>query len=92
MKDFSLNSLKDFLSDLNCIHVDYWLFAKIETPFNINPHEFLKFAEYDLSSNYEQHFVNSLSNVKRAIECQLDMLLKTYFERHEFIYKLGALF
>jgi hypothetical protein len=65
----------DFLRDFNCIHVDYWLFAEVETPFQVKPHQFLRFAEYDLNSNYEHHLVNSLSNIKRAIECQLDTLL-----------------
>ena len=75
MKDFSLNSLMDFLRDFNCVHVDYWLFANVETPFQVKPNQFLRFAEYDVNSNYEHHLVNSLSNIKRAIECQLDTLL-----------------
>jgi len=47
----------------------------VKTGFDISPNRFLKFAEYDLIANYDHCFVNSLSNTKRAIDCQLDSLL-----------------
>jgi hypothetical protein len=39
----------------------------IEISFEISPNDFLKFAEFDLTANYEHHLVNSLSNTKRAL-------------------------
>lgn len=50
-------------------------FETIITNFDISPSKFLKFAEYDLTANYDHCLVNSLSNTKRAIDCQLDSLL-----------------
>jgi hypothetical protein len=47
----------------------------IETNFSISPSKFLKYAEYDLAAKYDHCLVNSLSNTKRAIDCQLDSLL-----------------
>lgn len=50
-------------------------FETIKTNFDISPSKFLKFAEDDLTANYDHCLVNSLSNTKRAIDCQLDSLL-----------------
>ena len=47
----------------------------IEVPFEFTAKDFLKFAEYDLSSECDHHVVNALSNIKRAINCQTDSLL-----------------
>jgi hypothetical protein len=47
----------------------------INTYFDITPSKFLKYAEYDLAAKYDHYLVNSLSNTKRAIDCQLDSLL-----------------
>jgi len=52
-----------------------WGGGRIETPFDIKPSEFLKFAEDDLKIGGQHHLVNCLSNVKRSIECQIDSLL-----------------
>ena len=46
----------------------------IKTKFDISPGKFLKFAEYNLTAKYDHCLVNSLSNTKRAIDCQLDTL------------------
>jgi hypothetical protein len=47
--------------------------------FEISPQELLKFGEEDLTSGKEKkNLVNALSNVKRAIDCQLDILLHDY--------------
>lgn len=47
----------------------------IKVPFELKAKDFLKFAECDLSSDSTHQQVNALSNIKRAIECQLDSLL-----------------
>jgi len=46
-----------------------------ETPFDTKPEEFLKFAEDDLRIGESKGQYNSLSNVKRAIDCQMDSIL-----------------
>jgi len=47
----------------------------IELPFQITQKNFLYYAEYDLNKEYNHHLINSLSNIKRSIDCQLDCLL-----------------
>ncbi len=64
--------------------VDFdWTRLRVETDgdmsldhdFDINPEEFLKFAELDIEGGDERAFVNALSNSKRAIDCQVDKIL-----------------
>jgi len=82
MPDVSLQDLQkilDFYSsseknDADEI-IESWSTGNIETPFTIKPEEFQKFAEADLQIADKHHIVNGLSNVKRAIECQIDSLL-----------------
>jgi len=75
MVSFSSKSLKKFIGDFEDVHLDTWNSNDIEVPFQIKPSEFLKFAETDLNNKYAHRLVNSLSNIKRAIDCQLDSLL-----------------
>jgi hypothetical protein len=55
--------------------VDGYGYENIKIGFDNSPDEFLKFAEYDSTAEYDHHLVNSLSNSKRAIDSQLDSLL-----------------
>jgi len=48
---------------------------EIEIPFELKSSDFLNFAHSDLEFSDEHHLINSLSNCKRAIECQIDALL-----------------
>jgi hypothetical protein len=75
MKDFGLESFKEFLSNWDDLHLSSWGGTNVETPFQIKPREFLRFAQRDLDSDYEHHLINALSNIKRAIDCQADSLL-----------------
>jgi hypothetical protein len=75
MQDLSLSSVTKVLSNIEEVRFDCWNNRDIETPFQIKPNNFLKFADSDLHSTYEHHFVNALSNIKRAIDCQVDSLL-----------------
>ncbi len=56
-------------------NVNTYMFENIETNFEISPSEFLKFADCDLTAQYDHHLINCLSNTKRAIDSQLDSLL-----------------
>jgi len=51
---------------------------KFDISFDISPNEFLKFSEKDLTSEVEHKYVNALSNAKRAIDGQIEGLLKLY--------------
>jgi hypothetical protein len=42
--------------------------------FEITPKEFLEFAEEDIDLNNNHGFINALSNAKRSIECQSDII------------------
>jgi len=43
--------------------------------FNIKPKDFLRYSKLDFDCKCEQRLVNSLSNAKRAIDCQIDETL-----------------
>lgn len=70
MSEISLEYLNLFLNG----ELDANNIATIKTSFDITPRKFLKYAEYDLTAKYDHYLVNSLSNTKRAIDCQLDSL------------------
>lgn len=44
--------------------------------FEIEPIEFLEFAKEDIKNEDKKSLINSLSNSKRAIDCQVDKILK----------------
>jgi len=52
--------------------------SKLESDFSISPHDFLKYAEDDLTSKLEHNYINALSNSKRALDCQLDLILLSF--------------
>ena len=66
--------LNEFTNKEEC-HLESCNITNIQPPFDITPKDFLKYAEYDLNNEYTHHLINSLSNIKRAIDCQLDSLL-----------------
>lgn len=74
MKDRKTASPQDIFVKNNEIQIDSSSHSNIEPPFDISPKNFLKYAEYDLKTEYEHHLINSLSNIKRAIDCQFDYL------------------
>ena len=47
----------------------------VDVPSKLTPTDFLSFAERDLESQEEHSVINALSNIKRALACQLDWLL-----------------
>ena len=44
--------------------------------FDVMPEEYLQFAKLDIDSKDKKSKINAISNVKRAIDCQVDVLLK----------------
>lgn len=49
--------------------------SSIKNPFDFSGIKYLHFAEADLESNLKHKYVNALSNAKRALDCQLELLL-----------------
>ena len=47
----------------------------IEIPFKVKTEDFLVFAKIDMQNDDLHHQINAISNIKRAIECQIDSLL-----------------
>ena len=61
-----------------------WSWKEENNPYEIPPETFLDYAKKDLSAGKdEQHLVNALSNVKRAIHCQMDLVIyhRGYYKR-----------
>ncbi|MGB9939233.1 hypothetical protein [Methanosarcina sp.] len=75
MAKYNLESLNSFLENGEEDGISGFIFETVETDFDITPNEFLNFAKHDFTAKYDHHLVNSLSNVKRAIDSQLDSLL-----------------
>lgn len=46
--------------------------------FPINPKDFLKYSKQDLKEGGDKGLINSLTNAKRAIDCQIDEVLKMF--------------
>ncbi len=77
MKDKLLNLLKETKLDLTKAYLSPSNGEGFnENVFEITPKDFLRFAKHDLKQNDERGFVNSLTNSKRAIDCQVDEALE----------------
>ncbi len=70
--------LRQFLSK----HVDLLTefercaFTDVEFPYETTSHEFLQIAEKDLEQNSNHGNINALTNAKRAIDCQVEAIIK----------------
>lgn len=77
MRNKLLNLLKETKLDLTKV---YFILNSGEgfddNVFEITPKDFLRFAKHDLKQNDERGFINSLTNSKRAIDCQVDEALE----------------
>tara|TARA_R110001583_G_scaffold194829_3_gene367251 strand:+ start:6103 stop:6771 length:669 start_codon:yes stop_codon:yes gene_type:complete len=51
---------------------------EFDIDFDISPIQFLEYANKDLESEIKHKFINALSNAKRAIDGQIESLLKLY--------------
>lgn len=49
--------------------------TSLKYDFEINPRDFLKYAKEDIASKEIRGIINSISNSKRAIDCQIDNVL-----------------
>lgn len=75
MEKYNVQELRNLLCNPKDFQLETWTPAPLRKAFDISPEEFLDYAEKDLSSNYPHSKVNALSNIKRAIDCQIDTLL-----------------
>ena len=61
-------------NDFGNIEHDSSSFCRIESPFDLNAEDFLKFAEEDIEGIKTKDRINALGNIKRAIENRVDLL------------------
>lgn len=52
--------------------------TRLNYSFDISPSEFLSFAKSDLREGEKRGVINSLTNAKRAIDCQIDLIFKSF--------------
>jgi hypothetical protein len=50
----------------------------VDSPYEIKPKEFARFAELDLNVKDKRALANAIGNIKRCIECQIDSLLYAF--------------
>ncbi|PKM75040.1 MAG: hypothetical protein CVU92_03445 [Firmicutes bacterium HGW-Firmicutes-17] len=60
------------------IEIDGWDTLIPNYDFEILPEEFLELSEADLVKESKGALINSLTNAKRGIDCQVDMILSCY--------------
>ena len=70
----NINELIEELKKEN-IYLGSCGYETVPSIFNITPHEYLKFMEEDLKKSDKRSIINALSNGKRALDCQIEMLL-----------------
>ena len=51
--------------------------------FNISPKDFLRFAKEDLKERDERGLINSITNSKRAIDCQIDETIEKLISKSD---------
>lgn len=47
-------------------------------PFELSPRDYLQFAESDLKGTNDLSLINCVSNIKRAMDCQIDTFFYSY--------------
>ena len=74
--------LKEFIKlvDLNRnnIEIEKDAGTSLDYEFDVNPEDFLKFANRDIEGGDTRALVNALSNSKRAIDCQVDKVFRCF--------------
>jgi hypothetical protein len=70
----SLNNLKLDLTKL--VIIPSGGSSGLDSNFEIDPKDFLRYAKEDMHTGNDRGIVNGLSNAKRAIDCQIDEVLQ----------------
>ena len=91
------NLLRLLSLDLDNIDIEWQGGMHLDYTFELNPEDFIGFAEEDLKSGDIHGLVNSLSNSKRAIDCQISKTLqcfgistnKNFPKKMEMLQKMG---
>lgn len=52
-----------------------------EKKYDISPKDFLRFAKEDLKEGKDRGLINSITNSKRAIDCQIDQTIETLISK-----------
>ena len=73
-----MHRVRRFFQDLEAIEAEIFISTVFPFPYQTTPARFLEYAEEDLKQNTPQAAANSLSNSKRALDCELDYFLLAY--------------
>jgi hypothetical protein len=77
MKTTFLQLLKETKLDLTRLYlIPSGGIGDMESKFDLTPRNFLRFAKQDLKTEDDRGIINSLTNSKRAIDCQTDEALE----------------
>lgn len=99
-KELSLSELLNLMEfDLSRLYIDRSSLECLEYNFEIQPSEFIKYAELDIQEISNHGLVNALSNAKRAIDCQVDSVLgcfgllsrRNFPQKMEILSKMGII-
>lgn len=72
-----VNDIIQFILQADEIECDGSSGSDIDIPiYDISPEEFLDFAENAISSGTKEGIVNAVSNLKRALDCEMDMFFE----------------
>ena len=69
----SSKEIVEFIKNRTDYFHSSWEWRK-NIPFEITPKQFLEYAEKAIEEGGNAGYINALSNIKRAIDCQLDLL------------------
>lgn len=69
--------------DLSKLIVERGIGRWLSHTFEVSSHEFLSFAKEDFSENTKRGLLNALTNAKRAIDCQIDTILRSIGFAHD---------
>ena len=70
----SPKEIVEFIKNRTCYFFPSWEWRE-DILFEITPKQFLEYAEKAIEEGGEAGYINALSNIKRTIDCQLDLLV-----------------
>ena len=97
-KIVDLESLFEFILSADYIKQDAMSGGNIDIPiYDITAEQFLEFAKNAISSETKESIVNAVSNLKRAIDCEMDLFfesmnIKRIFDKNNLKFEIKSKF
>ena len=81
----SLEDVLDFILLADDIELDLSSGSDINIPiYDITAEEFLEFAENAIAEETKEGLINAISNLKRALDCEIDLFFESINIKHVF--------